>query len=388
MKYFKYLDILLPLSWFFAIITGNIDKPICGALIGIWLLLGLAQNTISRPWSILLIFLVLSQLKDLVHPEAGLFSTAGDLVVMCAAFGVCYNRSSAEWHTTQRIILVIIYISLAMLVANSYSAQACDTLVCFEGINRNRSAFIIGYAGVTAASMSLYSKDSIHRISASIAAVIALLLVIGLGSRAGIVIPLLSLCTAACISSTTKIISKRHLLVGIIGIALSAILAVYYYLPINSSAGRNKASDLSRIEMQLCYVRKTLEKAESFLLGSGQGSDRLAKSCHNLTIARHHAHNYYIQIFGENGFLSVSLLLILLSFIIIKSRYSLALAESNLHRMQAFWGLALIVYISMYALIESLPLRFGLIQILHSMALAIPFAKEISINRPGTRLPE
>jgi hypothetical protein len=142
---------------------------------------------------------------------------------------------------------------------------------------------------------------------------------------------------------------------------------------------RNQISDLGRLRMAACFLRKASGMEQGLLLGSGHGRDSLAALCAQtpelvgLPI-RHHAHNLYVQILGENGWLAFFLVLLLLVLVLCQSIRSLHVASGRAEQGFAFTSLALVSYVLIYGLVDALPLRMPLTQALYGLAMSMPFA--------------
>lgn len=103
-----WLDLLLPLSLAAVLFRGRVEAPYGGMAIAAWLLIGLLARRQHYPWTLLLAALVALQLREVVLPPAGIYSSPADFLVLLAAFAVAYGRSVAQWQRTLLVMLGIV----------------------------------------------------------------------------------------------------------------------------------------------------------------------------------------------------------------------------------------------------------------------------------------
>jgi O-antigen ligase len=379
----RWTDALLPASLLTLLFDGTGEPHLMAAVIVIWLTIRLLNQATSQPYNWILLFLLITQLQPILSQSKYPASTPSDLLIPAIAFGCGYIQTRESWERNTLLILLILPVSL---VALRHEVVSGIDILTLEHINRNRSGFLYGLLAVLGASLALKQPRQMAQWIGGASAALAYALALASGSRASAVIPpaciALGLITQSITQSKGKTSTQtptwlKPAVIFVFGIVATGFVAWSWYAPTNGSSQRNIDSDRGRIDIARCYVENATADLKTTLVGMGQGKDKASRVCAPSTAyARQgkglaHAHNSLVQLFAENGLISLVLICTVLA------RTGLACIQS-LQSSQAqnldLAALAIFIYIIAFSFADGTLIRFPVQQALQGYLLALPLA--------------
>lgn len=381
-------DAMLPLS-LLPLLLQRGEQPIGMALVILaWLGCKLLQRKESEPFNWLFAFLLATQLQPILSSDKYPASTFSDLLLPVTAFVAGFRQDRRSWYRALAMIMAIIPMAF-LILRPEIIGPGTTPILTLIGVNRNRTAFLLGITTVLAACLCSQCPDPRRKTGAAAIGGLGYLGCLATGSRAGAILPLIATGLALWANRTInrsggptrapKAALKPVFIAGAI-LALVTATLLSWYSPLSPNPKRNQLSDYGRIAMSRCFVEQAGRSADTLLRGIGQGKDKAAKLCRDSTPwARKgkglaHAHNNFVQLLAENGLPALLLAIGLLATAAKTAWRNLRSAISIEDRMLATASIGILAFIFLYSFADGTLIRLPLQQVLQGYLLALPFA--------------
>ena len=281
------------------------------SLLAVYLLVRLLQRSDAEPWRWVLISLLVINAGLIIEDRDLKPGGTSDYLVVALSFSAGLQRNSKQW---QRSIAWIASCAIPLL---ALSLAAGDQLILFNtasftGFNINRIGFLAGLITVAAYALSQRTKDLRQLVGAYFLLAAAAIEAILTQSRAAIAVPVITI--AADQLSKISWRPKKAIIAIIAACVLCGGAFQLWYGGANPANQGNRIADSNRVATIVCWIQNTSKTSESLIFGNGYGKsiqkkcgpDRLpALTARDKPLA--HAHNLYIQVFGETGLLGLIL---------------------------------------------------------------------------------
>lgn len=316
------------------------------SLLVIYLLLRLLQRSDREPWRWILISLLIVNAGLIIEDRDVRPGGPSDYLIVALSFAAGFQRAQEQWTTS------LIWMTSCIVPLLAFSLAAGEKMIqvnsSFAGFNINKIGFLAGLTTVLAYCILKQAKDRWRQATA------IALLGAGVGeillsqSRAALAVPMIAI--AADQITWIRSNRKNTFLAASIGILLSATAIRAWYG--NSKTGGNALADVNRLETVRCWVDVTLKTRGAPMLGLGFrktaqqfcGPDRIPSlRAMSKTTGLGHAHNLYVQIFGETGIPGL-FYLIGLTAVALRSSW-----KQKRHSQQAF-AFPVVIYLLLMAL--------------------------------------
>ena len=345
----------------------------------IWLGLRLLQRVHEMPLAWVLLAILSVSLASLLQPSSR--SHVVDLLLMLIAFAVGTSRSAAEWHRTLAILALTLLPAAALVRFDRLNANR--DLIPWEGLRDrvpieamrlqgvaiNNSAYIFFLLTMCAWVLMRWGTRGWHRWPVALLVLFGYGLVFSTGSRAGLVLPIL---TAAALELLWwQRAAIQRFAWGTYGLLLLLVLCFMLgFIHPASPLSERSISDTGRAYVGRCFWREAVASPLPFL--TGHGGDVVNERCNAATSwseqpgGLRHSHNQYLQVLADFG--AIPLLFLLVG---IGACWNQAILDlSSAHPIPALLSLMAILVLMSFSLVEPVLLAVSFKQILTGYLLA------------------
>ena len=333
-------------------------QPVYGVLIGV---LSVCISAVIRPISI---------------------SAPTDLILVLLAFAAGLQQSRLQWRGGLWLVLATVAVTLPFLEFSRFNgnldaipwAALREALpqeaIRIQKITINRSGYLFGLLALVGYGLARSEQQRWPSVMASVLSGISLVLAFATGSRAALLFPLAAVVVTEVCWRHRQWVAARARSLAVVILALGLVFNLALYWP-GSPIAAADPSDVGRARVAQCFVGRAFRSLPD--LAGGQGYDRASDHCADKvflpgkTMGIPHAHNVFVQVLGDQGLVTLVLMLIGLGLTFQRLFIGLAGDEGSLDRL----GLACALFILASSLVESTLLKTSLQQVMSGYLLAL-----------------
>jgi O-antigen ligase len=373
-----------------ALFVSNDLQPSNGFVV-VWLLLGLLAKSAARPWSFVMIGLVVLNLRWIVLDEGPLPVSPIDYVLMLAAFACGFARPSTWWRRQVSVLALATLVGVLLQLEIVVDFARFGIEYHAAALTKNQTALLAGLASLCSLIGALTSRVPWSRLLHAVALVAALFLLRAADSRAGVGMVCLAVLLAGVVAYGPLLAAgwrqrfgglRRLLLIA--AILLAGLWLIHQLTAMVGLDGagiakvygeENLENDAARLKLWGCYLGIPFSGSNRFIWGIGyERAWRLLCTAESVGRQLSHAHNLFLQVWGENG---ISGFLFLISWIgwtlsrIIRNCRQQVQANQ---RLFIFSSCALVTYLLGFNLFELGMIKVPLFMVSFGLFLATPFS--------------
>jgi O-antigen ligase len=384
---------LLLLALAILLLFQSNDLRASNGLVLLWLVLALLRLPQDRPWSLMLLGLLLLNVRGVVLNEGPLPVSPVDYLFMVAAFLSGYDRSRAWWFRQASVVALATLIGVLLHLEVVVDFARFGIEYALAGLTKNQTALLAGLASLCSAIGWLAYRTTALRILHGLAWAASALLLRAADSRAGVGMASLAVLLAALVvyAGTLRDLGRRwgfRRLAPPILITLAAVLALgaglwwthqQAHLATQGGIGslygeENLENDAARLQLWGCYFGLPFTGENRFIWGAGyEKAWRVWCNAEKLGRPMSHAHNLILQVWGENGIAGAGFLLGWLGWIGSRAVRNARGLSTGGDPVIVFASSALLIYLIGFNLFELGMMKVPLLLFCFGLFLASPF---------------
>jgi len=373
------------------------DLEACNGLVLAWLVIGLCRRTEARPWSLMLLGLLLLNVRGIVLDEGTVPVSPVDYILLVAAFLCGYGRPAAWWLRQASLVGLATLIGVLLQLEVVVDFARFNIEYAIAALTKNQTALLAGLACLGSLLGGLAYRSPLLRMLHGIALAASVLLLRAADSRAGLGITFLAILGAGLLVAPWSLLVRakegmwrwrRPLLLA--SVALVACTAGLWLLhhqagsDVRPGGGpglidqiygeENLENDAARLNLWGCYFGLPFTGDNRFIWGVGyEKAWRFWCDAEKVGRPLRHAHNLILQVWAENGVSGAIFLLGWLGWTINRSLRNVRRLQSEGDRLMVFAGLALLIYLIGFNLFELGMMKVPLLLFFFGLFLASPF---------------
>ena len=366
-------------------------------LIVVWLVLALLRRVEARPWSLMMLGLLVLNIRGVVLDEGPMPVSPVDYILMVAAFLSGYGRSQGWWLRQASVVALATMVGVLLHLEVVADFARFGVEYSITALTKNQTALLAGLALIGSVVGWLAYRPPLLRLLHGIALVAAALLLRAADSRAGVGMACLAMLGAGLVVLATplralgrrgsrklrspQVLVCAALLAGGIGLWLFAhhqggqgvapsgtgIMGQMY-------GQENLENDAARLNLWGCYFGLPFTGENRFIWGVGyEKAWRFWCNAEKVGRPLSHAHNFILQVWGENGVAGALFILSWLGWIVSRAIANARKLSRDGNQVMVFACLALIAYLIGFNLFELGIMKVPLLLFFFGLFLASPF---------------
>jgi O-antigen ligase len=371
-------------------------------LIVVWLVLALLRRAEARPWSLLVLGLLVLNTRGVVLDEGPMPVSPVDYILMVAAFLSGYGRSQAWWLRQASVVALATMVGVLLHLEVVVDFARFGVEYSIAALTKNQTALLAGLALICSVVGGLACRPPLLRLLHGIALVAAALLLRAADSRAGLGMACLALLGAGLVVLATPLRALgrrgpgrlRPPLLLVCAALLAAGIGLWLFAHHQGGQGvapiedgivgqmygqENLENDAARLNLWGCYFGLPFTGDNRFIWGVGyEKAWRVWCNAEKLGRPLSHAHNFILQVWGENGVAGALFVLSWLGWIVSRAIGNARRLSLEGNPVMVFACLALITYLIGFNLFELGIMKVPLLLFCFGLFLASPF-----YSRPG-----
>lgn len=356
------------------------------------LVLSLLGSSGGRPWSVMLAGLLLLNVRGVVLDEGPMPVSPVDYIVMLAAFLCGYRRSQAWWLRQAAVVAIATLIGVLLHFEVVMDFARFGVEYSIAGLTKNQTALLAGLACLSSLIAFLAYRNLALRVLHGFAFAASVLLLRAADSRAGAGMAILSILLAGLVVLVGPLLRlgrKRWNLQGktilITALLLLGLGAGLWWINQQANPGvtggidqfygeENLENDAARLNLWRCYFGLPFTGDNRFIWGVGyEKAWRFWCSAERVGRPLSHAHNFILQVWGENGIAGSGFILGWLGWICTRAAWNIRRLSVGWDRLMVFASTAMLIYLVGFNMFELGLIKVPLLTYCFGLFLASPF---------------
>lgn len=396
----------------FAIVSPfqSSDLQDSNLLVVMWVVLALLRQAQARPWSLMVLGLLVLNIRGVVLDEGPTPVSPVDYILMVAAFLCGYGRSQAWWLRQASVVGLATMVGVLLHLEVVVDFARFGVEYSIAALTKNQTALLAGLAAIGSVVGWLAYRSPLLRVLHGIALVAAGLLLRAADSRAGVGMACLAMLGAGLVVLATPlralgrkrsqglrrplVVACAVLLAGGVGFWLlsrhqgGAVVAPVGAGMMEQIYGQeNLENDAARLNLWGCYLGLPFTGDNRFIWGVGyEKAWRFWCNAEKVGRPLSHAHNFLLQVWAENGVAGALFVLSWLGWIVSRAVGNARRLPQLYNPVVVFGSIAFLIYLIGFNLFELGMMKVPLLLFCFGLFLASPFFTRQGLRGDGRPL--
>lgn len=366
-------------------------------LVTAWLVLALLRQSAARPWSFVLMGMLLLNLRWIALDEGPLPVSPLDHLLMLTAFACGFGRPSPWWLRQASILALATLIGVLLQLEVVVDFARFGLEYHTDALTKNQTALLAGLAWLCSLIGILACRPPWGRLLHGLALVAATVLLRAADSRAGMGMAALAVLLGGLLAFSPRLLAlwrrhgktlRRPLLITLAAVAtvIAGLWLLHHQAAEMSGAGmpidriygeENLENDAARLRLWGCYLGVPFTGSNRFLWGVGyERAWQVMCTAREVGRPLSHAHNLFLQVWAENGVAGLLFLLCWMGWVVQRLILNLRQPCQNSKRLLLFASSSLVIYLVGFNLFELGMIKVPLFMVCFGLFLAAPFSIE------------
>jgi O-antigen ligase len=377
----------------------RIDLQISSGLVLIWLVISLLRQADARPWSFVLLGLLMLNIRWVVLDEGPMPVSPMDYILMLTAFACGFRRPFAWWFRLASTVAVATLIGVLLHLDAVVDFARFGIEYHIAALTKNQTALLAGLASLCSLIGWLAGRVLWSRLLHALSLVGGLTLLRATDSRAGVGMLCLAVLLSGLLVAGPRLLSfwrrrfahlRRPWLIATAALVVVVLALWLWYQqwtqvePVLGGAAigqiygeENLENDAARLRLWNCYLGLPFTGSNRFVWGVGyEKAWRVLCTAEQVGRPLSHAHNLPLQVWGENGVVGITFLLTWLGWVFARMFRNVCRPDGGSSRLAVFASSSLVFYLMGFNLFELGMVKIPLFIIFFGLFLACPFSTE------------